>query len=64
MDMQITFHQMDSSDAIKDYCHKKIDKLTKYYARIDSVKVVLEIVKLEHYVSVVLGLPQKTVIKA
>jgi putative sigma-54 modulation protein len=63
MDIQITFHQMDSSEAIKDYCHKKLDKLTKYYSRIDSVKVVLEIVKLEHHVSVIIGLPQKTVVK-
>ena len=64
MDIQITFHQMDSSEALKDYCRKKIDKLEKYYARIGSAKVVMEIIKLEHHISVVLGLPQKTVIKA
>ncbi len=62
--MQITFKHIDSSDAVKDYCHKKFDKLAKYYSRLDSVKVVLEIIKLEHHVSVVMGLPQKTVIKA
>ena len=61
MDIQITFHQMDSSDALKDYCQKKIDKLEKYYSRMTSAKVVLEIIKLEHHVSVVIGLPQKVV---
>ena len=63
MDIQVTFHQMESSDALRDYCQKKMDKLVKYYARIDSAKFVMEIIKLEHHISVVLGLPQK-VIKA
>ena len=64
MDIQVTFHQMESSDAIKGYCQKKMDKLVKYYSRISSAKIVLEIIKLEHHVSVVLGLPQKKVVKA
>ena len=64
MDIQVTFHQMEPSEAIKDYCQKKMDKLVKYYSRISSAKIVLEIIKLEHHVSVVLGLPQRKVVKA
>jgi len=58
--MQITFHQMQSSDAIKDYCHEKLDKLTRYYSRIDSFKVVLEAKKGKHHVAIVMHLPKKT----
>ena len=64
MDIQITFHQMDSTDAIKDYCHTKMNKLTKYYSKITSIKVTLEVIKLEHHISVVVALPQRGVVKA
>lgn len=64
MDMQITFHQMPPSEAIKNYCHSKFDKLVKYYQKIEGFKVVLETIKLEQQVTVVLHLPQKKTIKA
>lgn len=60
MEMQITFHQMQPSEAIKEYCHEKLGKLNKYYDRIDSFKVVLEVNKHMHHVSVVIHLPHKT----
>lgn len=63
MNIQITFHQMHPSDAIKDYCHDKFDKLTKYYDRIESFKVVLEAKKGEQHVAVVLHLPTKKTVK-
>ena len=64
MDIQITFHQLESTEAIKDYCHKKINKLTKYYSKITSARVTVDVAKLEHHVSVVLTLPQRSIIKA
>lgn len=63
MDMQITFHQMNSSEAIKDYCHRKFDPLVKYYSRIESFKVVLEVRKEDHHVDVIVHLPQKKTFK-
>lgn len=63
MDMQITFHQMDSSEAIKDYCHQKFDKLVRYNKNIQDFRVVLEAVKREHSVTVVLHLSQHKTIK-
>lgn len=64
MEMQITFHQMQPSEAIKEYCHDKLDKLTRYYDRIESFKVVFEVRKHMHHVAVVLHLPNKKIFKA
>lgn len=64
MEMQLTFHQMQPSDAIKDYCHEKLDRLSRYYDRIEAFKVVFEVKKHMHHISAVLHLPQKTTFKA
>lgn len=64
MEMQITFHQMKPSDAIKEYCHEKLDRLTRYYSRIEGFKVVFDVNKHIHHVSAVLHLPGKKTFKA
>lgn len=60
MEMQITFHQMQPSEAIKEYCHSKLDKLTRYYQKIEAFKIVFDVNKHMHHVSAVLHLPGKT----
>ncbi|MDC3181123.1 ribosome-associated translation inhibitor RaiA [Gammaproteobacteria bacterium] len=64
MDIEITFHQLDRSDAISAYCEKKMTKLEKFSPRIQNIRVVLEVNKLQHIVQVVVHMPQKVTLKA
>lgn len=64
MEIQITFHQMNSSEQIEHYVRQKLGKLEKFYNRVTDMRVVLEVNKLQHMVNVVAHLPQKATIKA
>ena len=64
MEIQITFHQMNSSEQIEQYARQKLGKLEKFYNRVTDMRVVLEVNKLQHMVNVVAHLPQKATIKA
>ena len=64
MDIEISFHQMESSETLKSYCSDKLNKMTKYYGRIESVRVVMEVIKLDHHVSATVHLPQKVTLRA
>lgn len=64
MDIEMTFHQMESTEAIKDYCRNKIGGLEKYYQKIVNARVVMEANKVEHKVQVLIHLPQKAIVKA
>ena len=64
MDIQITFHQMQGSEQIEQYCQDKLGKLVKFAARIQDMRVVLEVKKLDHIVNVIVHLPQKATIRA
>jgi ribosomal subunit interface protein len=41
MKLEIHFHQMDSSEAIKSYIEKATERLSRYVSEEDSVKVVV-----------------------
>ncbi len=64
MDIEISFHQLDRSEAIATYCEKKMTKLGKFSPRIQDIRVVLEVNKLQHIVKVVVHMPQKTTLTA
>ena len=64
MDIHVTFHQMNVSPQIEAYCQEKFGKLIKFNSRIQDMRVVLEVKKLDHKVGVVAHLPQKVTVKA
>jgi len=41
MQISVTFRNMDSSDALKDYAHQKVSKVKKYFDGPIEAKVVL-----------------------
>jgi len=48
MQLDITFKNIDSSDALKDYASKRFSKLSKYIDRPTEVHVVLSVEKRRH----------------
>ena len=64
MDIEINFHQMHSSDQLKQYCTEKLNKLSKYYSRVESIRIVMEVAKLDHKISSIVHLPQKVTLRA
>lgn len=43
MDIQISFKNVDSSEAIKEYVNEKFGKLDKYFNNIQTCSVVLDV---------------------
>lgn len=56
--MNITFRQMDSSDAIKEYVHQKYEKLEKYRDKATEAHVVLSTEKYLHHAEIVFSAKQ------
>ncbi|HRR20401.1 MAG TPA: ribosome-associated translation inhibitor RaiA, partial [Desulfomonilia bacterium] len=48
MQIDITFKNMDSTDALKDYASKRLSKLDKYIDRPTEVHIVLSVEKRRH----------------
>ncbi|MBN1635188.1 MAG: ribosome-associated translation inhibitor RaiA [Deltaproteobacteria bacterium] len=55
MHIDITFKNMDSSDALKDYVTKRLSKLDKYIDRPTEVHVVLSVEKIRHKADIMLN---------
>lgn len=55
MQLDITFKNIDSTDALKDYASKRLSKLDKYIDRPSEVHVVLSVEKRRHKADVTLS---------
>jgi putative sigma-54 modulation protein len=55
MQIDITFKNIDSSDALKDYASKRFSKLDKYIERPSEVHVVLSVEKRRHQADITLN---------
>lgn len=55
MQIDITFKNMDSTDALKDYASKRLSKLDKYIDRPTEVHIVLSVEKRRHKADVALS---------
>lgn len=55
MQLDITFKNLDSSDALKDYASKRVSKLDKYIERPSEVHVVLSVEKHRHQADITLN---------
>ena len=62
MDIIITGRNIDLDDDIKDYIHKRLDKLEKLYSRIYECKVILEEEKIRKNVEVILCLKRNKIV--
>jgi putative sigma-54 modulation protein len=45
MQINISGRQMDITPAIRDYCHSKLDRLSRYYDNITKAEVILSVDK-------------------
>lgn len=48
MQMNISGHHVDVSDALRDYVQSKFDRLQRHYSQITQVDVVLNVEKMVH----------------
>lgn len=55
MQLDITFKNIDSTDALKDYATKRLSKLDKYVDRPSEIHVVLSVEKRRHIADVTLS---------
>lgn len=55
MQLDITFKNIDSSDALKDYASKKLSKIDKYIERPSDLHVVLSVEKRRHQADMTLN---------
>lgn len=48
LDLQVVFKSMDSSDAVKEYAEKRVEKIVKHIHEMTRCHFVFEIEKLDH----------------
>lgn len=48
MDILITFRNIDSTEAIKNHVHTKLDKLRRYFEKVAELHVILDVEKFRH----------------
>jgi putative sigma-54 modulation protein len=48
MQVDITGHHVDVTDALKDYVHSKMERVKRHFDQLISVHVVLSVEKLRH----------------
>jgi len=48
MQVQLSGHQIEVTQALRDHLHAKLDRLTRHFDNITSLNVVLSVEKLEH----------------
>ena len=61
MDIQITGHQLEVTDAIEQLIENKLAKLPKHHANISHVHVVLELNNLQHTAKATIKVPGATI---
>ncbi len=64
MDVRIVERYVADSDALKEYAHKKADGLSRYFDRIVSLDIVMEVERDQHRVEMVGHLINKKTVKA
>ena len=47
--LQVTFHQMDASDAVRERIQERTDKLENHYQRVSNCRVVVEAPHRHHH---------------
>lgn len=61
--MQITFtgHQIDVSDALREFTADKLEKLNRHFSRISAINVTFAIEKLQNIVEATVHIPGKAI---
>ena len=62
MDINITGRNLDLDDSLKEYIHKRLDKLESHYRRIYKCEVVLEEEKLRKNAEIILYLKRNRIV--
>ena len=55
MEISYHWHNLDTSDAIKDYADKKIEKLSSHFNTLMSAVVRFRVEKIDHFVELTLN---------
>jgi len=62
MQIQVTFRNMEASDALKDYADAKLAKITKYIDEPIKADVILKIEKFRHFAEVTVNVNKSIIV--